>query len=163
VAPALEALASLRQVALGRSRRPAAEREGAEQAFRDYRAGLWSEVADVARDGEESAGAALLRHGRVADALVVLLREASALDDAAQQQLETLYEQGVPGMLAPYDARILAWFHTAAAEGLTRPRIALARVYGRGLGVPKDVPRAVALLRAVPHEDAQRLLHELTP
>jgi TPR repeat protein len=163
VAPALEALASLRQVALGRSRRPAVERDAAEQAFRDYRAGLWSELRDVARDGEESAGAALLRHGRVADALVILLREASALDDSAQQRLETLYEEGVAGALAPYDARILAWFHTAAAEGLTRARIALARAYGRGLGVPRDVPRAVALLRAVPHDDARRLLQELTP
>jgi TPR repeat protein len=163
VAPAEESLASLRQVALGRSRRPAAEREAAEQAFRDYRAALWSELRDVGREGDEGAGAALLRQGRTAEAVVVLLREAGALDDSAQQQLETLYEHGVPGALAPYDARILAWFQRAAAEGLTRPRIALARVYGRGLGVPRDVPRAVALLRATPHEDARRLLQELTP
>lgn len=163
VAPAEESLASLRQVALGRSRRSAAERQAAEQAFRDYRAVLWSELRDVSREGDETAGAALLRQGRAADAVVVLIREAGALDEAAQQQLETLYEQGVPGALAAYDARILTWFQTAAAEGLTRPRIALARVYGRGLGVPKDVPRAVALLRATPHEDARRLLQELTP
>jgi len=162
VAPADEALASLRQVALGRSRRPAAERQAAEEAFRDYRAALWSGL-DVAREGDESAGAALLRHGRVTEAVPVLIREAGALDESAQQQLELLYEQGAAGALAPYDPRILAWFETAAAEGLTRPRIALARVYGRGLGVPKDVPRAVALLRATPHEDARRLLQELTP
>jgi TPR repeat protein len=93
----------------------------------------------------------------------VLNREAGALDEPAQRQLETLYEQGMPGALAAYDARILAWFRAAAAEGLTRPRIALARVYGRGLGVPRDVPRAVALLRATPHEDARRLLEELAP
>lgn len=163
VAPAEEALASLRQVALGRRRRSTAERQTAEQAFRDYRAALWSELRDVPRAGDESAGAALLRLGRAADAVRVLLREAAALDEAAQQQLETVYEQGVPGALPAYDARILAWFQTAAAEGLTRPRIALARVYGRGLGVPKDVSRAVALLRATPHEDARRLLQELTP
>ena len=162
VTPAEDALASLRQVALGRSRRPAAERQAAEDAFRDYRAALWSGL-DVAREGDESAGAALLRRGRVAEAVSMLIREAGALDDSAQQQLEALYEQGVPGALAPYDPRILAWFQTAAAEGLTRPRIALARVYGRGLGVPRDVPRAVALLRATPHEDARRLLRELTP
>jgi TPR repeat protein len=163
VVAAEEALASLRQVALGRSRRPEAERQAAEQAFRDYRASLWSEVPDLPREGDESAGAALLRRGRAAEAVVVLLREAAALDEAAQQQLETLYEHGVPGALAAHDPRILAWFQTAAAEGLTRPRIALARVYGRGLGVPQDVPRAVALLRATPHEDARRLLRELTP
>jgi TPR repeat protein len=150
-------------VALGRSRRPVADRQAVDQAFRDYRAALWSDVPDAAREGEESAGAALLRHGRVAEAVTTLIREAGALDDAAQRRLETLYEQGVPGALAPYDARILAWFETAAGEGLTRPRIALARVYGRGLGVPQDVPRALALLHATPHEDARRLLEELTP
>jgi TPR repeat protein len=163
VAPAEEALASLRQTALGRSRRSAAARQEAEQAFRDYRTALWSELDGVSREGDETAGAALLRLGRAADAVVVLIREAAALDEAAQQQLETLYEHGVPGALPAFDARILAWFQAAAADGLTRPRIALARVYGRGLGVPKDVPRAVALLRATPHEDARRLLQELTP
>jgi Flp pilus assembly protein TadD len=162
VTPAEDALAALRQAALGRSRRPIAERQAAEQAFRDYRAGLWSELADVVREGEESAGLALVRLRRPA-AVAVLIREAAALDDDAQQQLEVLYEQGLSGVVAPYDARILAWFQTAAAEGLTRPRIALARVYGRGLGVPRDVPRAVALLRATPHEDARRLLEELAP
>ena len=162
VTPAEDALAALRQAALGRSRRPIAERQAAEQAFRDYRAGLWSELPDVGREGEESAGFALVRLRRP-EAVAVLIREAAALDDDAQQQLEVLYEQGLSGVAAPYDARILAWFQTAAAEGLTRPRIALARVYGRGLGVPRDVPRAVALLRATPHEDARRLLEELAP
>jgi TPR repeat protein len=162
VAPAEEALASLRQVALGRTRRPAAERQAAEQAFRDYRAGLWADLREVAREADESAGRALVRLGQP-EAVVVLIREAAALDEAAQEQLEALYEHGLPGALPPYDPRILAWFQTAAAEGLTRPRIALARVYGRGLGVPKDVPRAVALLRATPHEDARRLLQELAP
>jgi TPR repeat protein len=162
VAPAEEALASLRQLALGRTRRPADERRAAEQAFRDYRASLWSELRDVAREADESAGLALVRQRRP-QAVAVLIREAAALDDAAQAQLETIYEQGLANAIPPYDSRILAWFQTAAAEGLTRPRIALARVYGRGLGVPRDVPRAVALLRATPHEDARRLLQELVP
>jgi TPR repeat protein len=162
VAPAEEALASLRQLALDRTRRPAAERRAAEQAFRDYRAGLWSEVREPAGEGDESAGLALLRQRRP-EAVLVLIREAAALDEVAQQQLEIIYEQGLSGALPPYDSRILAWFQTAAAEGLTRPRIALAKVYGRGLGVPRDVPRAVALLRATPHEDARRLLQELVP
>lgn len=162
VAPAEEALASLRQLALGRTRRPAAERQVAEQAFRDYRASLWSEVREVAREGDESAGLALLRQRRP-EAVRVLIREAAALDEVAQQQLEIIYEQGLSGALPPYDSRILSWFQTAATEGLTRPRIALAKVYGRGLGVPRDVPRAVALLRATPHEDARRLLQELVP
>jgi tetratricopeptide (TPR) repeat protein len=162
VAPAEEALASLRQVALGRTRRPASERQAAEHAFREYRAGLWSELPDVGREGEESLGTALVRQRRP-EAVTVLVREAASLDEAAQEQLEILYEHGLAGAVAPYDSRILAWFQTAAADGSTRPRIALAKVYGRGLGVPRDVPRAVALLRATPHEDARRLLQELAP
>ena len=51
---------------------------------------------------------------------------------------------------------------TAADEGQTRPRIALARFYAAGLGVPKDMARAIALLKATPHEEAQRLLQELS-
>jgi TPR repeat protein len=163
VAPAEEALATLRQTALGRSRRAESERQAAVQAFGDYRASLAAQFPDVARAVDEPVGSALLRAGRSADGVRVLLREAAALDEAAEQHLEVLYERGAPGTLAPYDARILRWFETAAAEGLTRPRIALAKVYGRGLGVPRDVPRAVALLRATPSEDARRLLLELTP
>jgi TPR repeat protein len=163
VLAAEEALVALRQVALGRSRRPGADRQAAEQAFVEYRAELWKDVPDVAREGEETAGAALLRQGRAGEAVAMLIREAATLDESAQRRLEALYEHGVPGVLAAYDPRILAWFRTAAAEGLPRPRIALARVYGHGLGVPRDVPRAVALLRATPHEDARRLLEELTP
>ena len=162
VAAAEEALASLRLVALGRSRRASADRLAAEEAFREYREGLWSEVPGLARESGESVGAALLRGGRAGEAVTMLIREAAALDEAAQAQLELLYERGVPGVLPAYDARILRWFQRAAAEGLTRPRIALARVYGRGLGVPQDVPRALALLHATPHEDARRLLDELT-
>jgi protein O-GlcNAc transferase len=74
VAPADEALASLRQVALGRSRQPAAERQAVEQAFREYRVALWSELRDVERQGDESAGAALLRHGRGREAVAILVR-----------------------------------------------------------------------------------------
>lgn len=158
-----EALAQLRQVALGRARRPAAERDAASRAFRDYRETLWGEFPDLARAADdESMGAALLRRGRVAEAVPVLIREASALSEPAQRLLETLYEQGVDGELAPHDARILGYLARAAGEGQLRPRIELARIYGHGLGVPKDVGRAIALLKSTPHEDAQRLLQELS-
>jgi TPR repeat protein len=157
-----EALAQLREVALGRSRHPPAERRAANQAFRDYRVALWNEFPDVVRDGDEPVGAALLRQGRVGEGVTVLIREASALSEPAQRRLETLYEQGVEGQLPPYDQRILDYFKGAAAEGQSRPRIALARFYARGLGVPKDVTRAVGLLKTTPHEDAQQLLKELS-
>jgi TPR repeat protein len=162
VPEAAEALAQMRQAALGRGRRPSADREPAMQAFRDFRATLWADFPDLARGDDESVGAALLQQGRVADAVPMLIREASALSEAAQRLLETLYEEGASPALAPHDGRILRYLQGAAAEGQLRPRIELARIYGHGLGVPKDVGRAIALLKSTPHEDAQRLLQELS-
>jgi TPR repeat protein len=161
VREAEDALAQLRQTALGRGRAAPAQRRAAEQAFASFRAGLWAEFPELPRSAEESAGLALLTEGRTDAALLVLIREARALGEPAQRRLESLYEEGIPGQIAPYDARILDYVKTAAAEGQVRPRIVLARIYGRGLGVPKDVARATALLRSTPHEDAQRLLRDL--
>jgi TPR repeat protein len=162
VPEATEALSQLRQVALGRSRRPPAERLAAERAFATYRSELGAAFPGVAREGDEPLGAALLREGRVAEGVTVLIREASALSDPAERRLETLYVEGVTGRLPAYDASILEYFKSAAAEGQLRPRLVLARVYASGLGVPKDMVRAVTLLKATPHEDAQRLLQALS-
>jgi tetratricopeptide (TPR) repeat protein len=164
-----EALAELRQVSLGRTRRSPAERASAEQAFRDFRTGLWDQFPGLARDGQdstapdgESVGAALLRAGRVDEGVPVLIVEALALSDPAQRMLETVYEQGLGAQLAPYDPRIFAYFNAASAEGQPRARVELARIYAHGLGVPANVDRAIALLRATPHDDARRLLEELS-
>jgi Tfp pilus assembly protein PilF len=122
VPQAEEALAQLRQTALGRGRAPAApQRQAAEQAFREYRATLWAKFPDLAAAGEEPVGAALLRQGRVAEAVAILIREASALSEPAQRLLETLYEHGVDGQLPAHDARILAYLEGAAAEGRRPP------------------------------------------
>jgi TPR repeat protein len=161
VPEAHEALVQLREVALGRSRRPPAERRAATQAFEDYRMALGNEFPGVVRDGDEPLGAALVREGRVDEGVTVLIREASALSEPAERRLEILYEQGVAGLLPPYDGRILEYFKDAAAEGQSLPRIGLARFYARGLGVPRDVTRAVGLLKTTPHQDAQQLLREL--
>jgi TPR repeat protein len=164
-----EALAQLRQVSLGQTRRSPAERMSVEQAFRDFRAGLWDRFPGLARDGRDSTpadvetiGGALLESGRVDEGVRVLIVEALALSAPAQRLLETVYEQGLDTRLAPYDPRILAYFNTASAEGQPRARVELARIYARGLGVPSDVDRAIALLRATPHDDARRLLEELS-
>lgn len=163
VAEAEEALAQLRRVALGRGRHPAAERQAAEDAFRAFRAALWREHLDAEPVPGESVGATLLISlDRPSDVVVVLLREAAALSEPAQRALVELYATGLDGELPPHDARILAFLRTAAAEGQLSPRLALARIYAGGLGVPKDVARAVTLLRTTPHEDAQRLLQELS-
>ena len=162
VAPAEEALGQLRQVALGQSRRAPAERQAVERAFRDFRTDLWRQYPMVIPNGDDSVGAALLRDRLADTAVPVLIREALALSEPAQRLLETVYERGVEGQLAAYDPRILAYFKTAAAEGEPRARIALARIYARGIGVPADLERAIALLKATPHEDARRLLQELS-
>ena len=90
------------------------------------------------------------------------ISEALAFSEPAQILLEELYTHGAPEGVAPYDPRILDYFKTAADEGQVRARIALAKLYAGGLGVPKDTPRAISLLKATPHEDAQRLLQELS-
>jgi len=156
-------LGELRQTALGRSTRGPAERSAVEEAFRDYRARLWDEFPELARNGDDdTVGAALLRQSRVREAVPVLIREASSLSEPAQGLLEVLYYHGLKGQLLAHDGRILDYFKTAAQEGRPRARIALARFYAAGLGVPKDTARAISLLRATPHEDAQRLLQELS-
>jgi tetratricopeptide (TPR) repeat protein len=121
VVQAEESLAQLRQVALGRSRRPPAERQAAERAFADYRATLWKDFPDLAADGEDTVGGALLRQGRAREAVAVLIREAAALSQPALRLLEALYEQGIDGQLTARDARILAYLRGAAAEGLRPP------------------------------------------
>ena len=121
VVQAEEALAQQRQVALGRSRRPPAERQAAEQAFADYRAALWKEFPDLAPGADDTVGGALLRQGRAREAVAVLIREAAALSQPALRLLEALYEQGVDGQVTARDARILSYLKGAAAEGLRPP------------------------------------------
>jgi tetratricopeptide (TPR) repeat protein len=122
VTQAEEALAQLRQAALGRSRRPPAERAAIEQAFAEYRARIAQEFADVPREGDEPVGAALLRQGRGSEAVGVLIREAAALSEPALRLLETIAEQGVEGQVPARDARVTAYLTSAAAEGRLRPR-----------------------------------------
>ena len=121
VTQAEEALAQLRQLALGRSRRVSTDRQAVEQAFRDYRAALWRDFPDLVSNGDDTVGGALLRRGRAREAVPVLIREASALSEPAERLLETLYDQGVQGLLPAHDAQIRGYFGRAAAEGLRTP------------------------------------------
>lgn len=166
VSEAEEALSQLRRAAAGRGTRGPIEREAAAQGFRDFRVGLWQQYPGLGPpttpEEDASLGAALLGRGRADEAIVVLIREASALSEPARRQLETVYERGIEGRVPAHDTRILSYFTAASAEGDPRARMALARIYAEGLGVPRDVERALALLRETPHEDAQSLLQELS-
>jgi TPR repeat protein len=160
---AIAALGELRQTALGKTRRSPAERQTVEQAFRDYRSRLWSEFPELTRNGDEdTVGAALLRQGRGPEAVPVSIAEAQAFSEPARTLLEEIYYHGAPGPVRAYDARILDYFKSAADEGQVRARIALAKLYAGGLGVPKDTARAISLLKSTPDEDAQRLLQEIS-
>ena len=45
---------------------------------------------------------------------------------------------------------------------MSYPRVTLARIYARGLGVPADPNKALGLLKGNQREDAQALLKELS-
>ncbi len=139
---AREELARLRLTAL---RGPRAESLLA--AFQSYRDSLWEAYPELTRSrSDESVGVRLLQLGRAKDALPILIEEAAALSRRAHQVLETLYEVGVDGALEPYDGRILELFEETAAEGVTRSRLVLGRIYLEGLGVTADPDRAGRLL-----------------
>ncbi len=134
---ALEALSQLRHNAFTKGNRPAGERDAIIQAFAEFRSELWKEYPEFDRQASDCVGAALLQQDRLREALPVLLQEAMALSEPAQAALETLYERGMDGELAPHDERIRAFFKTAAEEGVPRPRLVMARFYTHGLGVPR--------------------------
>ncbi len=163
VPQAKEALAHLRKMTLTTDKRSAGEARVVQDAFGAFRRSLWQQVSDLkGRAVDESVGGGLLRAGRTREAMRVLLHEAEALSVEAQAQLEALYANGVNGQLAPHDRRILEYFKSAAGEGLPYPRVILARIYARGLGVPPDTSKALGLLKGNPREDAQALAKELS-
>jgi tetratricopeptide (TPR) repeat protein len=136
------ALAELRQAALGKVRRAPAERRAVEQAFRDYRTELWSEYPELAKSGDDdTVGAALVRQGRGAEAVPVLISEALAFSEPAQAVLEDLYHRGAPGQVLPHDARILSYFKTAAAEGQARAQRVLQEISAATEAVPPSSVR----------------------
>jgi hypothetical protein len=136
------ALAELRQAALGKVRRAPAERRAVEQAFRDYRTGLWSEYPELTKSGDDdTVGAALVRQGRGAEAVPVLISEALAFSEPAQALLEDLYHRGAPGQILPHDARILSYFKTAAAEGQARAQRVLQEISAATEAVPPSSVR----------------------
>jgi tetratricopeptide (TPR) repeat protein len=162
VPQAKEALMHLRQMAVPDGKRSVGEARVVQDAFGAFRRSLWQQVSNLkGRAADESVGVGLLQAGRVREAVPVLLHEAAALSEQAQAQLETLYVNGVEGQLAPRDRRILEYFKAAGDEKLPYPRLILARIYARGLGVPPDANKALGLLKGNPREDAQALAKEL--
>lgn len=78
-------------------------------------------------------------------ALKVWQGQAEAGDADAQNYVGEIYLKGLG--IDPDYSRSAQWFEKAAAQGSRRARINLGYQYEQGLGVPKDLPKALNLYR----------------
>src|SRR6185295_14660506 len=146
---AAESLSQLRRQALSPDQSDR-RRTDAINAFRQYRDELWADYPNVVRNhSRESLGIALLNDSQASHGVTVLLAEAFALSETAHNELARLYETGLDTSLAQFDTRILKCFTVTAADGFIPSKKALARIYGKGLGVTQDVQKAKAMLKGL--------------
>ncbi len=158
--PAADSLSKLRRQALSADQ-PEKKRKEALDAFQRYRDKLWDEFHEYGMEDGRTLGTKLLADGRTDFAVLVLLKEGYALSEVAQTELGRLYETGWGTALAPYDKKILACFETTAAEGFVPAKRLLARVYGKGIGVPQDVSKAKTMLKGLPKNEMNAFLTEI--
>ncbi len=157
-----ESLSFLRRQALYKDQTDRRSRE-AREAFRQYREDLWKDFPEFTRDAENGTlGTTLMKQHRTDSAVTVLLKEGYALSDVAHDELVRLYHDGWENYLPPYDKKILAFLTTTAEEGLLQSKKALARIYGKGLGVTLDGQKARAMLKGLPRSEAKQILDELS-
>ena len=158
---AAESLSQLRRQALSPDQSDR-RRKDASEAFRQYRDELWTAYPDTERiDQTESLGIALLKDGQASDGVTALFAEAFALSETAHDELARLYETGLDTSLAQFDTRILTCFGTTAADGFIPSKKALARIYGKGLGVTPDMQKAKALLKGLSKQEMKEVLDEI--
>ncbi len=158
---AVESLSQLRRQALSPDLSDRRRKEAVE-AFRHYRNELWADYTNVARnDSSESVGIALLKDNQTTDAVTALLAEAFALGETAHDELARLYETGFDTDVVQFDKRILACFEATAADGYIPSKKALARIYGKGLGVTPDLQKAKAALKGLPKQEVKMILDEI--
>jgi TPR repeat protein len=159
---AAEPLSQLRRQALSPDQ-PERRRKEAIEAFRLYREALWDDYPEVLRsDPHESLGISLLKDSHSSKGVPVLFEEAYALSEPAHDELARLYESGLEADLAPFDKRILTCFEITAIDGFIPAKKALARIYGKGLGVTLDLQKAKAMLKGLPKQEMNALLDEIT-
>lgn len=161
---AAQALTHLRRLALVKSNVQTKQSKAAADAFKEYGDQLWLDFPDLDRDQPtETVGTTLLKQGRTAEALPVLLREAYALNDISHAALVQLYEQGLDGQLPPHGQWIMSYLESTAADGAAHSRTALARIYAKGLGLAPDQAKAKSYLKGLPRDEVKRILDEVTP
>ena len=158
---AAESLSQLRRQALSPDQSER-RRKDAIEAFRQYREELWADYPDAGRnDPSESLGIALLKVSQASNGITALFAEAFALGEPAHDELARLYETGLDTRLAQFDARILTCFATTAADGFIPSKKALARIYGKGLGVTPDLRKAKAMLKGLSKHEMKEVLDDI--
>lgn len=158
---AAESLSQLRRQALTPDQ-PERRRKDALEAFSQYRDALWGDYPDAVRnDPNESLGVALLKDSQVTNGITALFHEAFALSETAHDELARLYESGLDTRLAQFDKRIRTCFETTAADGFIPARKALARIYGKGLGVTPDEQKTKVMLKGLSKQESNAVLDEI--
>lgn len=159
---AAQALTQLRRLAAVKGPAQGKQSKAAAESFQEFCHQLWLDFPDLEREQpDDTVGVTLLKHHRTAEALPVLLREAYALNIGAHTALVRLYEEGLEGV-PKHGQWILAYLESTAADGLIPSRTALARIYGKGIGVPQDIAKAKGFIKGLPKDEAKALLDELT-
>lgn len=158
---AADSLSKVRRQALSSESTKERRRE-LQSALQVYRNTLWNDFPDISRPTQQqSLGKILLEQNRAEDAVPVLLKECFALSEEAHAELATLYETGWDRHLRPFDKHILTCFESTSADGFAPAKKILTRIYARGLGLEADLPKAKALLKGLPKQETEFLLHEL--
>ena len=158
---AAESLSQLRRQALSPDQSERRRKEAVE-AFRQYRDDLWADYPDAVRnDPSESLGIALFKNSQASNGVTALFAETFALSETAEDELARLYETGLDTRLAQFDTRILACFATTAADGFIPSKKALARIYGKGLGVTPDLQKAKAMLKGLSKQEMKEVMDEI--
>src|SRR4029077_7308824 len=117
-------------------------------------------IADT-NHSRESLSIALLKDSQASHGVTVLLAEAFALSETAHDELARLYETGIDTTVAQFDTRILKCFAITAADGFIPSKKALARIYGKGLGVTQDVQRAKAMLKGLSKQEIKSVMDDI--
>ena len=158
---AAESLSQLRRQVLSPDQSER-RRKDALEAFRQFRNALWADYPDAIRnDPNESLGITLLKDSQDSNGVTVLFDEAFALSETAHDELARLYERGLDTHLDQFDTRILTCFETTAADGFIPAKKALARIYGKGLGVTADRHKAKAILKGLSKQEMTAVLDEI--
>jgi TPR repeat protein len=158
--PSVDEFGKLRRQALSQDQ-PGRTRKAAQDALTAYRRRLWEEFREYSPSNDsETIGTRLFNDHRTDVAVPTLLREGYALSEAAQLVLERVYEQGWDDVMPPHEKKILACFEVTAGDGFLPAKRALARIYGKGIGVPADRSKAKATLKGLPTQEAKERLAE---